>query len=221
MYKFTYHEEGERGEFVRRTRTICIHSEGRPGIGSKSIAKVKLRTKGGQECEGVFCVDALGSRSGEIIAHKSHIPFANGTEVTLDIREATATECIEWLKKNDDPERKAFGHILETAVTTEAEAKRLQSLSVENLTLAEQTFRVASQTYEDARVAAIEARKDKAAGWFIGAAGFIFGALLDVGLIEEKTGYDIPIAFIIALCGLATALILTAPKLGSMLLRNG
>lgn len=104
--------------FIRRTRTVCIYAADRPGIYSKNLVRIVAAcAASGRRVEGVFCVDAVGSKIGHLIADTSHFKgFAEGAEIDIEILPATPDDCVEWLEGNEDPERKALAHILNVAL---------------------------------------------------------------------------------------------------------
>ncbi len=186
----------EQLAFIRRTRTVCIYTADRPGIYAKNLVRI-VASSGDRRVEGVFCVDAVGSRSGHLIGHASHFKgFAEGAEIDIDIQPATPDDCVEWLDGNEDPERKALGHILDVALEGAKGTRQLAALSEEN-------FQAAKQD----RIAAAQ---DKRKGILYGLAGFIGGIILDVGMLEEKLGFEIPLVLVLGLFGLTILAILAA-----------
>ena len=186
----------EQLAFIRRTRTVCIYTADRPGIYAKNLVRI-VASSGDRRVEGVFCVDAVGSRSGHLIGHVSHFKgFAEGAEIDIDIQPATPDDCVEWLDGNEDPERKALGHILDVALEGAKGTRQLAALSEEN-------FQAAKQD----RIAAAQ---DKRKGILYGLAGFIGGIILDVGMLEEKLGFEIPLVLVLGLFGLTILAILAA-----------
>jgi F0F1-type ATP synthase assembly protein I len=190
-----------RHDFIRRTRTLCLHSTDRPGIYSKNLVKVVVSCASLEHpIEGVFCVDAEGSRKGSLVAHKSHFKgLPDGAEIDIEIFEATPRDCVEWLRGNDDPERKSLGEILNFALDGAEEAKRISKISEENFKQAKQDRIVAAQ--------------DKKKGMLYGVAGFLGGVIFDVGMIEDKLDYKIPLGFIIFLFLVMIASIFIAFKI--------
>lgn len=186
----------EQLAFIRRTRTVCIYTADRLGIYAKNLVRI-VASSGDRRVEGVFCVDAVGSRSGHLIGHASHFKgFAEGAEIDIDIQPATPDGCVEWLDGNEDPERKALGHILDVALEGAKGTRQLAALSEEN-------FQAAKQD----RIAAAQ---DKRKGILYGLAGFIGGIILDVGMLEEKLGFEIPLVLVLGLFGLTILAILAA-----------
>lgn len=186
----------EQLAFIRRTRTVCIYTADRPGIYAKNLVRI-VASSGDRRVEGVFCVDAVGSKSGHLIGHASHFNgFAEGAEIDIDIQPATPDDCVEWLDGNEDPERKALGHILDVALEGAKGTRQLAALSEEN-------FQAAKQD----RIAAAQ---DKRKGILYGLAGFIGGIILDVGMLEEKLGFEIPLVLVLGLFGLTILAILAA-----------
>ena len=141
--------DADRLEFIRRTRTVCIHASNRPkGIYSKSLVRVVVSYDDGSRhrVEGVFCVDAFGSKMGHLVGHESHFKgIAQGSEVVVEITQATPQDCVEWLEGNDDPERKSLGQILNFALQGTEETKRLAAISEENFKAAKDDRLVAAQ----------------------------------------------------------------------------
>lgn len=186
----------EQLAFIRRTRTVCIYTADRPGIYAKNLVRI-VASSGDRRVEGVFCVDAVGSKSGHLIGHASHFKgFAEGAEIDIEIQPATPDDCVEWLDGNEDPERKALGHILDVALEGAKGTRQLAALSEEN-------FQAAKQD----RIAAAQ---DKRKGILYGLAGFIGGIILDVGMLEEKLGFEIPLVLVLGLFGLTILAILAA-----------
>jgi hypothetical protein len=98
--------DAERHDFVRRTRTVCVHSKDRPkGIYSKSIVRVVVRCENIIDpIQGVFCVDSLDSQTKHLVGHKAHFKdIPEGSEIDVEIFKATPQDCVEWLRGNDDP----------------------------------------------------------------------------------------------------------------------
>ena len=56
----------------------------------------------------------------------------------------------------------------------------------------------------------LAAAQDKKKGILYGLAGFLGGIILDVGMLEEKLGFKLPLALILCLFGLTIAAILAA-----------
>ena len=202
MTKLTYlpypTTDPEQLAFIRRTRTVCIYTADRPGIYSKNLVRIIASCSvNGRRFEGVFCVDAVGSKSGHLIGHTSHFKgFVEGAEIDIDILPATPDDCVEWLEGNEDPERKALGHILNVALEGAKGTRQLAALSEENFKAAKHDRLVAAQ--------------DKKKGILYGLAGFIGGIILDVGMLEEKLGFEIPLAIVLGLFGLTILAILAA-----------
>jgi len=172
-------------EFVRRTKTICLHYDDRRNLSSKDLAKITITADGKKSSE-VFCIDARGSKKGHLTAHPSHLKSLNlrdNDKVHVEISEATAEECAIWLRENSDPERKAFGLMLSETISVNQKAR-------ENLA--------------QVRLSEANAKAYKDKSYVYATAAFIAGSLLDIGMIEEKFGYTlppvaIPIAAIVAL----------------------
>ncbi len=202
MAKLTYlpypAADPEQSAFIRKTRTVCIYTADRPGIYSKNLVRIAAScTVSGRRVEGVFCVDAVGSRRGHLIGHASHFKgFVEGADIDIDILPATPDDCVEWLEGNEDPERNALGHILNVALEGAKGTRQLAALSEENFQAAKHDRLVAAQ--------------DKKKGILYGLAGFIGGIILDVGMLEEKLGFEIPLAIVLGLFGLTTIAILIA-----------
>lgn len=184
--------------FIRRTRTVCIYAADRPGIYSKNLVRIVAScTVSGRRVEGVFCVDAVGSKMGHLIADTSHFKgFAEGAEIDIEILPATPGDCVEWLEGNEDPERKALAHILNVALEGAKGTRQLAALSEEN--------------FQAAKSDRLAAARDKRKGILYGLAGFIGGVIFDVGMLEEKLGFKIPLEIILGLFGLTIIAILTA-----------
>lgn len=178
----------EKSNFIRRTRTVCIHASDRPkGIYSKNLVRIIVSYPTNDlAAEGVFCVDALGSKAGQLIGHPSHFKgIPNGSEVKVSILPATPGDCVKWLEGNDDPERKSLGKILNFALLGAEETNRLSAMSEENFKEAKRDRLIASQ--------------DKRKGIIYGIAGFLGGIIFDIGMIESKFGITIPTYIIIIL----------------------
>lgn len=205
----------ERSDFVRRTRTICVYSDDRPEIASKSLVKVTVTSKcKNVVVDGVFCVDALGSKKGSFVGHPSHFQGLNdGDEITLTITPATANECVAWLESNDDPERKAFALILKNALQVSEETRNISKLAHETFETTKLNLDKAEQLSEIARRDKENSDKNRKLGIVYGAVGFILGALLDLGMLEEKFGFTIPTQGIGALFLVAVAVLIIGPKI--------
>ena len=188
----------EQQAFIRRTRTICIYTADRRGIYSKNLVRIVASCKiSKSRVDGIFCVDAMGSKSGHLIGHASHFKgFAEGAEVDVEILPATPDDFVKWLEGNEDPERKVLGQILNFALEGAKETKQLAALSEENFKAAKNDRFAAAQ--------------DKKKGILYGLAGFIGGIIFDVGMLEEKLGFKLPPLFVLALFGLTLAAILAA-----------
>ncbi len=202
MAKLTYlpHPAADQDQstFIRKTRTICIYNADRPGIYAKSLVRIVASCAvSGNRIEGVFCVNAVGSKKGCLIGHASQFKgFAEGAEIDVDILPATPDDCVEWLEGNEDPERKALSHILNVALEGAKGTRQLAALSEENF-----------QAAKNDRLAAAQ---DKKKGILYGLAGFIGGIIFDVGMLEEKLGFKIPLEIVLGLFGLTILVILTA-----------
>jgi len=106
MAKLTYipfpGADADRLEFIRRTRTICIHASNRPkGIYSKNLVRVVVSCDGGNghRVEGVFCVDAAGSKVGHLVGHESHFKgIAQGSNVVVEITQPRLRTAWNGLK---------------------------------------------------------------------------------------------------------------------------
>ena len=210
-------EDKDRTEFIRRTKTICILHEYRKGIPSKSLVRAIITKANGSICEGVFCVDALGSSKGKIIGHKSHFSeLEDGEKVNVEIIPASSNDCAEWLVSNADPERQAFGHILKTSIDASEETKRLSEIAKRNLENSKQNIEKADSLAESAEVDRRSARLDRKKGVIYAISGFFLGALFDVGMLEEKFGTDIPVLVILVIFVFAIVLAVVAPKLAAL-----
>ncbi len=200
MAKLIYlpYSDTEQMDFVRRTRTVCIYNADRRGIYSKNLVRIVASCNASNNrIEGVFCVDAAGSRSGHLIGHASHFKgFAEGAEIDVEILPATPDDCVEWLEGNEDPERKVLGQILNFALEGAKGTKKLAALSEEN--------------FEAAKEDRLAAAQDKKKGILYGLAGFMGGIIFDVGMLEEKLGITIPLAVVVGLFALTILAILTA-----------
>ena len=210
-------EDKDRIEFIRRTKTLCIHYDNRKGISSKSLVKVIITQANGLIHEGVFCVDAQGSKKGKIIGHESSFNnLEDGEEVNVEIIAASSIDCVEWLIRNDDPERKAFGHILKTSIDASEETKRLSEIAKENLENSKHNIEKADSLAESAEVDRRSARLDRKKGVIYAISGFFLGALFDVGMLEEKFGTDIPVLVILVIFVFAILLAVVAPNLAAL-----
>ncbi len=177
--------DGDNGklpvDFAFRTRTISIYSRDRPAdVHSKDIVRLDVvRQSDGTRLSGVFCVDTVGSKSGQLRAHRAHLPeLKEGDQVTVDIALASPAECAEWLRTNADPERKAMGMTLNTILSA--------SQDVIDLT------RVSKDNFGEARRDRELAEQSRRQGIWFALGGFLLGALLDLGLIEEKFNISLP-----------------------------
>lgn len=180
-------------EFIRRTKTVCLWAGDRPDIKSKAIAKITIKANG-EEKSDIFCVDARGSKKGYLTAHPSHLmplSITQGQELEVSVCSATAEECAYWLFENDDPERKAFGLMLQEAIDASRGAK---------------------ESLVQARLSEENAKAYKERGMVYAVAAFFAGSLLDVGMIESKFGFSIPVAAIVATAILSVLLFLGARK---------
>jgi hypothetical protein len=101
-----------------------------------------------------------------------------GDQVTVDIALASPAECAEWLRTNADPERKAMGMTLNTILSA--------SQDVIDLT------RVSKDNFGEARRDRELAEQSRRQGIWFALGGFLLGALLDLGLIEEKFNISLP-----------------------------
>lgn len=187
--------------YVRRTCTICIYADDRPGIKSKDLVHITVVANGVQK-SGTFCVDAIGSRSGHIIASSAHLRelgLVPRLKADVSIRLATAAECVAWLKANADPERQALGFMLAETIEASAAAKKAAD---EAKLSSEAAFRAADSAadaagqarnnYMNAITSEHKAEVLRKRGYFYTFFAFIFGAFLDVGMIEEKFGFMVP-----------------------------
>ena len=187
--------------YVRRTKTVCIYTSDRPGIRSKGLVRITAYRNGLEVGSEVFCVDARGSKAGHLTAHKNHLK-ALGTTVEevadFEVSEASAADCAAWLSENEDPERKAFGKILETSLDASRQATEASIRGRQNL--------------DQAHLSEERAKIDKEKSYLYAIAAFVAGSLLDVGMIQEKFGIDIPKSVIIASAILAVLLFAFASK---------
>ena len=200
MAKLTYlpypDDDPQQSAFIRRTRAVCIYAADRSGIRAKNLVRITASC-GDRRVEGVFCVEAVGSKNGHLIGHPSHFKdFTEGAQIDVEIRPATPDDCVEWLDGNEDPERKALAHILNVALEGAKGTRQLAALSEENFIAAK----------KDRIVAAADKKK----GILYGVAGFIGGIIFDVGMLEEKLGFQIPLAVVLGLFGAAILAILAA-----------
>lgn len=210
-FKFLDETDAERADFIRRTRTICIYADERPGIYSKSLAKVKLTTSNGRVIEDVFCVDAKGSKKGCIIGHAAHfVGFKNGETVTLDIDVASARDCVHWLSENDDPERKAFSHILKNTLDASDETREISALAQKTLETTKENLKKAQELSEIAHAEKESARRDRKVATVFGVVGFALGAILDIGMLEDKFGIFVPKEIILGLFAVSLLALLLA-----------
>ncbi|NGO65879.1 hypothetical protein G6N76_19575 [Rhizobium daejeonense] len=191
--------------YVRRTKTVCIYAKDRLGIRSKGLVRITAYRDGAQVGSGVFCVDARGSKSGHLTAHETHLKdmgIAAEEALDFEISEASAADCAAWLSDNEDPERKAFGKILETSLDASRQA-------------AEASIR-ARQNLDQAHLSEERAKIDKEKSYIYAIAAFVAGSLLDVGMIQEKFAIDIPKSVIIISAALAVILFVFAAKIAAM-----
>lgn len=185
-------------DYIRRTKTICLWSRDRPNVKSKALARITIKTSNEVKSD-VFCVDALGSKAGHFTAHPSHfssLDLKENDKIQVEVREATAEECVSWLLENDDPERKAFGHMLDQSIDASQQAK-------ENL--------IQSRLSE----ANAKAYKDKSVVY--AAAAFIAGSLLDIGMIEDKFGFSVAPTVVVISAIVAVILFLSASRIAQLL----
>lgn len=206
-------------EYVRRTRTICIYADDRPGIKSKDLVRVTV-TANGTEKSGTFCVDAVGSKSGHLIASAKHLKelgLAAKMRANVTIRQATAAECVDWLQANADPERQALGFMLGEAIDASASAKQAaleanysSQSAVQAAAHARDAAEQSRSNYKKALLSEQKAEIDRKKGYFYAFFAFILGAFLDVGMIEEKSGLNVPgwliiLLIVVALLGCCVA----------------
>ena len=207
---------------VRRTRTICIHSSNRPRIETKSLVHVTVTHKGNVR-EGTYCVDARGSKIGHLIASETHLKELGvraGAEVEFTIRPATASESVSWLKDNAVPERKALAFMLDEAIKASSaavqaanDAKISTQSAGEAAIKAESAAQIAKVNFDNALKAEREAEVQRKRGVIYAAAAFVAGALIDVGMIEEKFSVEVPWWFVLLLILVAVTACLVARRI--------
>lgn len=207
---------------VRRTRTICIHSSNRPKIETKSLVHITVTHKGNIR-EGTYCVDARGSKIGHLIASETHLKELGvraGAEVDFSIRPATASESVSWLRENADPERKALAFMLDEAIKASSaaaqaanDAKISTQSAGEAAKKAENAAQIAKVNFDKALNAERTAEIQRKRGMVYAASAFVAGALFDVGMIEEKFGFDVPWWMVIILIFASATACLVARKI--------
>lgn len=69
---------------------------------------------------------------------------------------------------------------------------------------------LSEENFQAAKQDRIAAAQDKRKGILYGLAGFIGGIILDVGMLEEKLGFEIPLVLVLGLFGLTILAILAA-----------
>lgn len=181
-FKSQSDDEALTEDFLFRTRTVCIHSSARPkDIRSKNLARLRITCRAtGTVIDDVFCVDARGSRKNFIRGHAAHFRgIEDGAEIAMEITPASEADCIVWLRQNADPERQVFGQILAGATEARNQVAALTRAAQENFRAAE----------EERALASLERKK----GILYGTAGFLGGACLDLGLLEDKLGIVLPL----------------------------
>ncbi|MEP1768237.1 MAG: hypothetical protein ABJJ53_16560 [Sulfitobacter sp.] len=188
-------------DYIRRTKTVCLWNGDRPNVKSKALARITIKTSGGEKSD-IFCVDARGSKKGHLTAHPSHfksLGLEADDKVQVEVSEATAEECASWLLENADPERKAFGLILNKTIDASQQAR-------ENL--------------DQARFSEAKAKAYKEKSVVYAAAAFIAGSLLDIGMIEDKFGLTVPPTVIVVVAIVAVILFLSASRIAQLFREN-
>ena len=191
---------------LRRIKTIWIYRA--PEVDSKGLAKVTV-VKDGEKFSDVFAIDSEGSNKRILKAHRKHLKSLgskNEDEVEVEIVAASAEDYVAWLKDNEDPERKAFGLLLETSLAAEKRAQMASETALdasnaakgaaeqlaEALRRAQDAYNRADEILAQARLSEENAKNDRAKGTIYAIAAFIAGSLLDVGMLQEKSHFRFP-----------------------------